>query len=82
MAYQSLAYIGRPAVGSNEDHKSAARKIGYNIFAIVALMTAAATVSSAYHPTDGQVANPRLASMGVKNVPTSFRGAPPVTEHK
>lgn len=77
MTYPGIILIGRNTWDRQESDKGAARKIAYNLFAVVALMVAAGVITTAYHPTNGSVTNPRFESMGLNHMPTTFRGAPP-----
>lgn len=77
MTYQGIELNRVPAPALPAWSKSAIRKSAYNLLAVAALMAAAALIVSAYHPADSAVSNPRFESMGMKHLPTMFRGAPP-----
>lgn len=76
--HPGITFTGVSTDSRKVSDRNEVRKAAYKIFAVFAFMAAAAIVVSAYHPTDGNVSNPRFDSMGVSHVPTAFRGAPPI----
>ncbi|HML28339.1 MAG TPA: hypothetical protein PKE16_05775 [Hyphomicrobium sp.] len=78
MAYQGIEFTHGSTAHRPDRNKSSTRKIAYNLLAVSALMIAAGVISSAYRPSDSAGPNARFESMGLKHVPTTFRGAPPV----
>lgn len=78
MTYQGIEFTHASTAHRPDWNKSSTRKIAYNLLAVSALIIAVGVISSAYHPSDGAGYNTRFESMGLKHVPTTFRGAPPV----
>ncbi len=77
MTYHSIELSSVHTHSLSNWNKDQIRKTAYNLFAVVALLVATGVVASAYHPADNSVSNPRFESMGLKHIPTTFRGAPP-----
>ncbi len=77
MAYQGIELTDGYTNGLSGWSKSSIRRTAYNLAAVFALMIAAGVVSSAYHPSDSSVSNPRFESMGAKHALNTFRGAAP-----
>jgi hypothetical protein len=77
MTYQGIEFTS-PALDAHSWDHARLRKAAYNLFAVFALLAAAAFIASAYHPGGGDVTNPRYDSLGHKQAPAQFKGTPPL----